>query len=113
MKTIQSIIEEIRAERAADAAQITRLEAALASTSDGQSLERAQEGALAAMRASLARLVEEAAAARAEADALRAEAAAMRAEVTASSTWVRCGCGRRITVDVHPQADLAAEEVWP
>lgn len=112
--TVQTIIEQIRAARDADAARIAELEAALAAATDPQTLDRTTESALAAMRASLARLVEEAAAARAETDALRATIADVRHDVQASSTAVRCACGRRIVVDVHPQADLAAgEEVWP
>lgn len=126
-ETIERMIERIKAERDADAARIAELESALAAATDPQTAERAHETALAAMRATLARLVEEAAAARAEADALRREAVAAR-PASAPQRAVRCLCGQPVQCpcglylvqDVPGDADapadphqLAGEEVWP
>jgi hypothetical protein len=124
-ETIERMIERIKAERDADAARIAELESALAAATDPQTIDRTTESALAAMRASLARLVEEAAAARAESDALRREVVAARS-ASAPQRAVRCPCGRavecpcglRLMEDAPPPAleppdHLAGVEVWP
>lgn len=124
-ETIERMIERIKAERDADAARIAELESALAAATDPQTIDRTTESAIAAMRASLARLVEEAAAARAEADALRREAVAAR-PASAPQRAVRCLCGQPVqcpcglrlvedapTPALEPPDHLAGVEVWP